>query len=209
MFKFSLLKFILFIAVITVFSACSDDKENDITPALEVKTFSNLYAPQTGGRGEPIGGSFVRFSFAKGDIVSDNTWDIAFRGTTILVNGGAAIGIADEPQRTGDAAISIVSGTFEEIKEVPNAALFLQDAPNTHAVPTGSGTGWYNYNPMINLLTPIAGKVLVVRTHDGKYAKFEILSYYKDAPANPDTTDESIFRYYTFRYIYQPKGTTF
>jgi hypothetical protein len=209
MFKFNFLKITLFIALIAASSACSEDKKDEVTPALEVKTFSNLYAPQTGGRGEPIGGPFVRFSFAKGDIVSDNTWDVAFRGTTILVNGGAAIGIAEEPQRTGDAAISIVTGIFEEIKEVPNAALFIQDAANTHAVPTGSGTGWYNYNPMINLLTPIAGKVFVVRTHDGKYAKFEILSYYKNAPANPDTTDESIFRYYTFRYIYQPKGTTF
>ncbi len=209
MFKFNFLKITLFIALIAASSACSEDKKDEVTPALEVKTFSNLYAPQTGGRGEPIGGPFVRFSFAKGDIVSDNTWDVAFRGTTILVNGGAAIGIAEEPQRTGDAAISIVTGIFEEIKEVPDRSLFIQDAPNKYAVPTGSGQGWYNYNPMINLLTPIAGKVFVVRTHDGKYAKFEILSYYKNAPANPDTTDESIFRYYTFRYIYQPKGTTF
>ncbi|NJK83427.1 MAG: hypothetical protein HC912_06005 [Saprospiraceae bacterium] len=209
MLRINFLKFTLFVAVIAMFSACSEDKEEEITPALEVKTFSNLYAPQTGGRGEPIGGPFVKFSFAKGDIVSDNAWDIAFRGTTILVNGGAAIGISDEPQRTGDAAISMVTGIFEDIKEVPDVTLFKQDAANTHAVPTGSGTGWYNYNPIINLLTPIAGKVLVVRTHDGKYAKLEILSYYKDAPANPDTTDESIFRYYTFRYVYQPKGTTF
>ncbi len=209
MLKFDFLKLVLFVVVIAAFVACSEDKKDEVTPTLEVKTFTNLYAPQTGGRGEPIGGTFVKFSFAKGDIVSDNSWDIAFRGTTILINGGAAIGINDEPQRTGNGAITIVTGTFEEVKEVPDASLFKQDAANTYAVPTGSGTGWYNYNPVINLLTPIAGRVFVVKTHDGKYAKFEILSYYKNAPANPDTTDESIFRYYTFRYVYQPKGTTF
>ena len=52
----------------------------------------------------------------------------------------------------------------------------------------------------------IAGKVFVVKTHDGKYAKFEILSYYKDAPATPDAT--SVGRYYSFNYAYQANSTT-
>jgi len=44
---------------------------------------------------------------------------------------------------------------------------------------------------------------LVIRTHDDKYAKVEILSYYKDAPAEPDGfVDES--RFYTFNYVYNP-----
>jgi hypothetical protein len=44
---------------------------------------------------------------------------------------------------------------------------------------------------------------LVFRTHDGKVAKVEILSYYRDAPAQPNAfTDEA--RFYTFRYVYNP-----
>ena len=55
----------------------------------------------------------------------------------------------------------------------------------------------------MRMITPIPGKILVVRTRDGKYAKIEILSYYKGAPANPNPmTDAS--RYYTFRFLYNP-----
>ena len=56
---------------------------------------------------------------------------------------------------------------------------------------------------MSNIVSPIPGKVLVFRTRNGNYAKVQIISYYKDAPSNPDaSSDES--RYYTFNYVYNP-----
>jgi hypothetical protein len=174
---------------------------------LETKTFSNLHAPQTGGQGQPVGGPFTKFSFAKNAIVTDNSWDIAFRGTTILVNGGSAIGITDEPLRTGIGAISIVSNTLAGVTSIPNPSTFIQDAPNNYAIPTGSGNGWFNYSSSTNLITPIAGKIIVVKTHNGKYAKMEIISYYKDAPTVPNAS--TLARYFTFKYVYQPNGTTF
>ena len=70
---------------------------------------------------------------------------------------------------------------------------------------TGSNNGWYNYNSATNVVSPIAGKVLVIKTHDGKYAKMEILNYYQDAPANPTGVEPS--RYYKFNFVYQPNGT--
>ena len=36
-------------------------------------------------------------------------------------------------------------------------------------------------------------------------AKVQILSYYKDSPANPSSTD--IPRLYKFKYVYQPDGS--
>jgi len=100
-----------------------------------------------------------------------------------------------------------VTNTLDAVTTIPDISSFAQDATNTYAIPTGSGNGWYNYNSTNNLITPIAGKVFVVKTHDGKYAKMEIISYYKDAPATPDAT--ALSRYYTFRYVYQPNGTSF
>ncbi|NJL11814.1 MAG: hypothetical protein HC913_01505 [Microscillaceae bacterium] len=187
-------------------TACGENDTPVPTP-LRVEIFENLPAPQTGGMGQPVGGPFTRFSFSAGDIVNNDEWDIAFRGTTILLNGGDEIGISDEPTRTGNAALSIVAGLFEEVQAIPDAVTFQQDGPNAYALPTGNGNGWYNYDPIQNLITPIAGKVFVVRTHDGKYAKFEILSYYQNAPNPPDPTAPS--RYYTFKYVYQPIGTSF
>lgn len=167
-------------------------------------TMENLFAPQTGGQGQgEIGGEFTKFSFATGDVTtSDTEWDIAFRGTTIAVNGGTVTGTNDEPERNGNAAAAIVDGIFDEVNSAEGLS-FAQDANAAFAIPTGSDNGWYNYNFMTNLVTPIPGKILVFRTHDGKFAKVEVLSYYENAPANPDGfADPS--RYYTFNYVYNP-----
>jgi hypothetical protein len=208
MFKSNFFKSVLVLSVFSLLASCSNDDET--TPAnvtLETKTFSNLYAPQTGGQGQPVGGAFTKFSFSQNSTVTNDSWDIAFRGTTIVVNGGTAIGITDEPTRTGSGAVSILSNTLSAVTTIPSASTFNQDGANTYAIPTGSGNGWYNYNSTNNLITPIAGKIFVVKTHDGKYAKMEIISYYKDAPANPDAT--ALSRYFTFKYVYQPSGTSF
>lgn len=179
----SFLKSVLFLSVLSLLTSCSDDDNNTTNVSLETKTFSNLYAPQTGGQGQPVGGAFTKFSFSQNTTVTDDSWDVAFRGTTIIVNGGSAIGITDEPTRTGNGAVSIVNNTLDAVTTIPDVSSFVQDATNTYAIPTGSGNGWYNYNSTTNLITPIAGKVFVIKTHDGKYAKMEIISYYKDAPA--------------------------
>lgn len=207
MYKSFFLKSVLVLSVLSLLTSCSDDDNNTTNVSLETKTFSNLYAPQTGGQGQPVGGAFTKFSFSQNTTVTDDSWDIAFRGTTIIVNGGSAIGITDEPTRTGNGAVSIVTNTLDAVTTIPDVSSFVQDATNTYAIPTGSGNGWYNYNSTNNLITPIAGKIFVVKTHDGKYAKLEIISYYKDAPATPDAT--ALSRYYTFRYVYQPNGTSF
>jgi hypothetical protein len=46
----------------------------------------------------------------------------------------------------------------------------------------------------------------LIHTADGKYLKVQLLSYYTGAPAQPDLSSES--RYYTFRYVIQPDGST-
>lgn len=201
--KLSLLALFIFTA------SCSSDDNNDNTiPAVETKKVSNLFAAQTGGQGGASSGEFTKFSFSENAIVTSDKWDIAFRGTTIIVNGGTKYNTEDagEPARTGSGAVSIVSDTFAGITLFPESATFKQDGNTVYAIPTGTGKGWYNYNMQSHIISPIAGKVFVVKTHDGKYAKFEILSYYKDAPATPDGASES--PYYTFNFAYQANSTT-
>ncbi|MGK0356595.1 MAG: hypothetical protein ACJATY_002244 [Spirosomataceae bacterium] len=91
------------------------------------------------------------------------------------------------------------------MKSIEPLVAFTADSDESLAVPTGSGNGWYNYNPQNNEVLPIAGKVLFIKTADGKFAKMEILGYYKDMPAIIDRSSQS--RYYTFRYAYQPDGS--
>lgn len=195
-------KFLTLLFMATAFISCDNDDDKTPLTAVESNMAANIPAPQTGGQGQPVGGAFTKFSFTTGEVTtSDTDWDIAFRGTTIAINGGVVTGTDDEPTRSGNAGASIASGTFASITETSDLT-FTQDADGAYAIATGSDNGWYNYNPQVNQISPIPGKVLVFRTHDDKYAKVEVLSYYKDAPAQPDADSES--RFYTFNYVYNP-----
>lgn len=200
----STLKFLSFFLLAMVVVSCDNDDNGPDLEAVESKTASNIPAPQTGGQPspDPIGGPFTKFSFATGAVTTSETeWDIAFRGTRIAVNGGAATGTADEPTRNGTVGLSLETGTFASITDAMGLT-FTQDADGAYALTPVSDEGWYNYNFATNIISPIPGKVLVIKTHDGKYAKVEVLSYYKDAPAQPEGSSES--RFYTFSYVYNP-----
>lgn len=191
------------------FAACSkdDDDDNPVQPAAELKTetMKNLAPaaatadPATGRPGTPKHYAF--FSFATNSEVpytdsATTKWDIAVRTTTILVNGGSS--------GPGQGGAIVQDGLFAEVATAPTSG-YNVDTPTAKAIPTGSGKGWYNYNSTTHVVSPIAGKVLLVRTATGKYAKMEILSYYKDAPATPTGTEPN--SHYTFRYVYQPNGS--
>ncbi len=200
------IKLILVLLVVGVLTTSCNDEDNTIpTAPVASKTITNLAALQdTDFTQNPpaITGDFTKFSFKTGTIVTDESWDIAFRGTTILVNGGAKVGgLTNEPERTGNAALYVHSGIFSDVTTVPEDASFAQDASGSYALPTGSDNGWYNYaGPPTHLISPLAGKVIIVKTIDGNYAKLEILSYYKDN--DPSKADNA--RYYSFNYTYNP-----
>lgn len=172
--------------------------------SIKVNTVHDLPAdpasndPQSG---RPMGSTnrFTFFSFKDGKQVpnSDSAtakWDIGFRATTLIVNGGTG--------RAGQGGAYVHNGTFESLTTIPeNATFAVDDSANKLAIPTGSGNGWYTYGG--GVIAPTADKVLVIRTGDGKYAKVEILGYYKGGPDGPG--NES--RYFTFRYAYQPDGS--
>ena len=187
-------------------SSCGND---DAKPALKAITFSNLAAdPATSfdpNTGAPIGTTdkYKFFNFVTGDVVAStdsasNKWDLGFRGTTIIVNSGTS--------GPGSGAAQVYSGIFDQLLEAP-AEGYNVDASSGKAIPTGSGNGWYSATSTApTIITPIAGRFIVIKTATGKYAKIEILSYYKDAPTTPTGNEPA--RYYTFRYIYQSDGST-
>lgn len=187
--------------------AACDDADPDPTPdPLTVETVEDLPADPATGRdslGQAISlNRFTFFSFEEDGIVlaydeadrsdsSSTQWDVAFRGTQIIANGGDS--------GPGEGGIQVVTGLFDEVAEAP-AGGYLG------AVPGGSGNGWYNYDPATFTLTPVPGRVLAVRTADGRYAKLRILSYYEGAPDPVDPFSDTE-RYYTFEYVYQPDGS--
>ena len=198
------LKILTLLALVGVlFASCGPD-EPIIPQHVETQKVVNLYAPsdvrdhQTGEIIEE--NEFVYFDFSTGGTVAQTAdWDIAFKGTKIIVNGGV--------NGTGNVSATVVLSTFDDLTEAPSADKFTQDTELATAIPSGSGNGWYEYNPANHLISPIPGRVIVVKTSEGNYAKMEILGYYKDAPANPDpNTDQADT--FTFNYAYQADGST-
>ena len=210
--KISTFRTLLILATaVFVVSACSEEVKKPLIPlaATEVKDLAadpNLAAP---GGPPKYTKKYTLFSFKDNKIIpnSDSAstkWDIGFRATSIILNGGIS--------GPGKAAGQLVSGLFDEMLIAPTDG-YVQDATgNVFGVPAS----WYNYTGSSlkpnNAVITVPGKIIMIKTADGKFAKIEILSYYK---GNPNTTTPEFDnfatrpapRYYTFKFIYQPDGT--
>ncbi len=197
---------LLYILIAICLVSCNDTDEpkpstNNTNGKLIVNTVKNLAANPTDGNGT---GHYTFFSFKYNSIVplSDSAtinWDVAFNATTLLVNGGTS--------GPGIGAAQLYTGIFSELAMAPSEG-YKQDnsgALPPFAIPTGSGNGWYNYNSTTHVISAIPGRVLVFKTAQGKYAKVEIINYYKNNPTTATNID--IARYYTFRYSYQDNGS--
>jgi hypothetical protein len=208
------------IAVLGSVSFLVSCEGNDVTVpvVLGTKTVNNLQADTILGiytsgpaTGQPYGsGKFSFYSLERNEVVpnSDSAtskWDLGFRGTTIITNSGSS--------GPGNAGAYMYIGTFSDVNQVsPDSTFRVDNGSSALAIRSGSGNGWYSYNGATQIVTPIPGRVFVVRTATGKYAKVEILNYYKGGVTLSGTaTDEEKLkkqRYYTFRFTYQPNGST-
>ena len=183
---------LLLAACLISFMACKKEETKKSTP-LNAVVKQDINANHS---------NFQYYSFAKGDTVpfadsATTNWDIAFKGTSIILNGGVS--------GSGNAGVIIKDTLFSEVLTAPTTG-YTQDGTIGKGIPSGSGNGWYNYNPTTHLMSPIAGRVFIIRTADNKYAKMQIINYYQ---GNPITIDEnSISKYFTIRYMYQADGTT-
>jgi hypothetical protein len=222
---------LLALAGVLTLSAC-DTTEADEVVDLEAEVAADVEADPTTGRdpvtGAPIANNlFTLYDLDAGEIVlsssetdasvrtADSTgtaWDIGFRGTTIIFNGGTS--------GPGQGSAQLLTEAFPGVTEAP-ASGYVADGANTacpsvetpggtfpgspYALCTGDENGWYDYDPSQNLITPIPGRTIVLTTGDGDYAKVRILSYYQGNPTPPNPTAPS--RYYTFEYVVQPDGS--
>jgi hypothetical protein len=209
------MKTTLFLSMLTIaigFTACTKDSPK---PTIITATITELDATAETVTNTQFGlvctGPFTKFSFSEGGEVQGDNWDIAFRNSKIIVNGGTDSDTS-QPSRTGNAAAYKIDGLMAEISSV-NVDLLKQDGSNTSMYGTTAiiddqgqaGLGWSLYNndiPQAPILEPLAGKIFVFRTHDDKYAKVEILNFYDNPMTNP------YGGYYTFNYVYQADGTT-
>ncbi|PSL47844.1 heme-binding HmuY-like protein [Chitinophaga niastensis] len=178
---------------LSVLASCSkndNDKAAPVKPAIVSTTVVNLDADAANK------GTFTLYSLADNKIIpnSDSAttkWDIGFKATTLIINGGSS--------GPGKATAQVVTGIYNNLTLAPEDG-YVTDATAKKAI-----TGWYSYNMTTHIISPVTGAFIVLKTANGNYAKLEISSYYKDAPATP--TETAVSRHYNFRYVYQPDGT--
>ena len=180
-----------------VLTACLTSRT---APAPTVMTVADLDA-----RGED--GHFTFYSLRDGTVVpaadsASTKWDLAFKSTTILVNGGTS--------GPGMGGVVVLDDTsFAAVTEAPADDAYMVDQgmdKNETAIRGGAGNGWYDYDFATGIVSP-RPVVLAVRTADGRYAKVEIESYYIGAPGPDEIAPDEGFRFYTFRYLLQPDGS--
>lgn len=208
-------------AVLLTITSCEKDKQPKTVDqrayAVEtngkITTVKNLPADTiigTNAMGQPVGaGRYSFFSLESGQWIpnadSNSTrWDLAFAGTTIRINNATS--------GPGAGGAFVFNGTFESLLSVPTDSVFrIDNHPISYAITRGSGKAWYTYDGPTNLLTPIPGRTLVIRTVTGKFAKVEILNYYRGGQTPSATAPDSIKtrdqRFFHFRYTYQGNGT--
>lgn len=215
-------KILVATAVVATFASCKKDSEEIDTTnngsfrvftVNNVTTVQNLIADTIIGltsQGIPYGsGKYTFFNLQNGAVVANSDsattkWDIGFRGTTIITNAGTS------GPGAGGAFVQV--GTFGDLNTISNDSTFRTDnAPTSYAITTGSNKGWYVYDGATTLVNAIPGRVLVVRTATGKYAKIEISNYYKGGVTPSTTASDNVKlttqRYFTFRYQYQGNGS--
>ncbi len=194
--------------------ACSKDEGTEVVVPVSAITVKDLAADTVTGLGldgRPQSAlTTTYYSLVDNKVIASTDaastkWDIAFSSTKILINGGTS--------GPGIGGAFVYVGLFDALKTIPADSNFATDNSNaaSYAIPLGSGKAWYTYDGLTTLVSPIAGRVLVIRTATGKYAKIEIISYYKGGVTLPATAsvNDKLFkqRYYTFRYAYQPNGS--
>ncbi len=137
-------------------------------------------------------------------------WDLGFRGTEVLVNGGSS--------GLGAGIGVVVDVPFDEIDDaLLDDATYRRDGESPcpsgppRAVCTGPGDGWFETQTLADgreVVVPIPGRTLLLRLGDGQgYAKVEFESYYRGAP-DPVEADAQA-GVYAFRYAVSPDGTSF
>lgn len=181
--------------------ACGGDSPTP-TPALKAKTVKNFEAPgdvyDRATRKITKKRDFQYFDFSKGKkVTKSDAWDIGIKGTTIITNGGTS--------GTGGVKATTVAALFDKMKSVPDNVTLGEDTKATYAINKNRNfkNRWYSYAR--GIISPVPGRVIILKDTEGRYVKIEIQCYYKDCPTSPKPgVNNSI---YTFRYIYQPNGT--
>ena len=194
--NFRLKNAILILAAVVMFSACDDD--DDITPgAITTQVEATSYT------------EWVYFSFSEKAVVNvtdpktETNWDIGLRRNHFSTNSGSsgngAGGVYDAGVVDFDTYFEAPETEYTVDDTVQNMDLTTIPYPTMYSI--AGNTVLETWGTFTDEQPPTfipSNKVFVVKTADGKYVKMIIQSYYGAEGSG----------YITFKYVYQPDGST-
>ena len=139
--------------------------------------------------------NWVYFDFSRGEVVDihDKTsleWDLAFRRSKVISNGGAT-------NKFGRAGlIDLGSLNFDQVVEVPRDN-YVEDMATRTETENPILLKWYRYNYLTHKLSA-KPNTYAVKTADSKYVKVKFLDFYC---ANKETGCIKM------QYVYQDNGS--
>jgi hypothetical protein len=204
----------MLLIVFTAIAALSSCTKDQVKPQLADGS-SVVVNDFPGDVGSTIATGFktVYFSFttnAKVDSTQKQTanWDISFAreyNSYVGINSGtnsASYGYGGP----GQGAMVQVNQAYDKVTTAPSDDDFKNNGITSTGWDPGTGTGWYFYDLNTHIAVPIKNRTFVIRTANGKYAKLELVSMYKGAPAVV-TNLYWPAPYFTFRYYVQQDGS--
>lgn len=139
-------------------------------------------------------------------------WDLGFRGTEVLLNGGSS--------GPGAGVGVMVDVPFDDVADaLDDDYVYRRDGESPcpvgafRAVCPAPGDGWFETLALPGggtAVVPIAGRTLLLRLGNGQgYAKVRFVSYYRGAPDVGAIDAASEGGVYTFDYRVNPDGSSF
>lgn len=140
---------------------------------------------------------------------SKTDWDIAFSGqynSTLYVNDGTV----NSTPAFGNGSkhkIVLVKQAYDQVTTAPSDDDFEQKSINGVGMILDSDSqGWFNYDMVSHLAKTAPGRTYVIRLSNGNYAKLQMISMYKGAPAAVTDLNWPA-PYFTFKYFVQEDGS--
>jgi len=201
------------VCILLLMASCTKD---EIKPELEDGN-STVIRDLPGDVGNTVGSGKeftpFYFSFSTGAVVDparkvSADWDIAFAkeyNSYVSINNGAnseSFGFGS----TGQGAMVVVNQAYDQVKEAPSDAEFTSNNITAAGWDSGAGKGWYFYELQTHIAVPVLNRTYVLRTANGNYAKLQLISMYKGAPATVTDLNWPA-PYFTFRYFIQKDGS--
>jgi hypothetical protein len=167
-----------------------------VLPTTPAAVLPNLMSPRVVMINASSENDWVYFDFSRGGVVKiqDQTsieWDLAFRRSKVISNGGAT-------NKFGKAGL-VDLGNSAEFNQITEAPLnnYIQDSSTRTETENPILLKWYRYNYLTHKLTP-KPNTYAVKTADEKFAKIKFLNFYC---ANKETGCIQM------QYVYQASGS--